>query len=135
MHTVKEYLEKRRAYGSKRAVRTKELVNIFDTTERNVKRMVATERENGALICGITKPGGYFLPASPADVIRQAKVLEQGIAKRAAVLAPFREYCRKHREGEWEGREISLFEDTGERRKAVQGPPVPDWLSKDPLSN
>ncbi|WP_297027610.1 hypothetical protein [uncultured Dialister sp.] len=108
--TVKEYLESRGAYGADKAVSTVELKNVLHTTDRNVKKMVANERAAGALICSTTaKKGGYYMPASPIDVFREMKKLENGIVKRAAVLAPFRAYCGKHREAEREKKEISLF--------------------------
>lgn len=108
--TVKEYLEKQGAYGADKAVSTVELKNVLHTTDRNVKKMVANERAAGALICSTTaKRGGYFLPATAADVFKEKKKMENGIVGRAAILAPFREFCRKHWEAEREKKEISLF--------------------------
>lgn len=108
--TVKEYLKKRGAYGADKAVSTVELKNALHTVDRNVKKMVANERAAGALICSTTaKRGGYFLPATAADVFKETEKLENGIVKRAAVLAPFREFCRKHREAGREKVETSLF--------------------------
>lgn len=110
MYTVKGYLQCHGAFGADKAVSTVELMNVLETTDRNVKRMVSVERKNGALICSThTKQGGYFLPATPADVFKEMEKLEKGIVKRAAVLTPFRAYCRKHREAEREKKETSLF--------------------------
>ena len=114
MHTVTEYLKNRGAYGTGRAVSTVELTNALHTESRNIKRMVANERAAGALICSTTaRKGGYFLPATPADVFKEMEKLEKGIVKRAAVLSPFRAYCRKHREAEREKEETSLFPNMG----------------------
>lgn len=108
--TVKEYLEKRGAYGVGRAVSTRELVDALHTEDRHIKRMVANERAAGALICSTTaKRGGYFLPATVDDVLKEAEKLERGIVKRAAVLAPFRAFRRKHQGAEREKKETSLF--------------------------
>lgn len=114
MNTVKAYLQWHGAFGADKAVSTVELMNVLETTDRNVKRMVSVERKNGALICSThTKQGGYFLPATPADVFKEMEKLERGIVKRAAVLAPFREFCRKHREAGREKVETSLFPNYG----------------------
>ncbi len=114
--TIEEFLKGMEAYGFKKAVRVNTIARALDIPSRQVRAMVYEERTKGALICGNTKPGGYFLPASPADIYQQKKLFEQGIKKRAMALRPFRKYCKWYKE-------------------MNTGPEVPDYISKNPLDD
>lgn len=99
--TVERMLKSMGAYGTRKAVSTARVADYFNLSPRKVREKVYQERKAGALICYNTRPGGYFLPASPEDVFKQRERMEQGIKKRALALRPFREYCRK-----WKGKGV-----------------------------
>lgn len=96
--TIKELLESEGAIGKENAMTSKSVIDAIHISKRALVDRVANERKGGALICSTPKgQGGYYLPANGEEILEQKVRLEIGIAKRANVLKPFREWAKTHK--------------------------------------
>ncbi len=93
---IEKFLRERGAIGADKAIKTKDIMEALHLKKRALTERVARERAAGALICAITtEGGGYFMPASSEEVVKQWKALERGIPFRAMALRPFRAYVKQ----------------------------------------
>ncbi len=95
---IYEYLNEKSAVGAGNTVSTAEIMAVFRLTRRGVVRLVANERKDGRLICSSSAAGGYFLPASDAEIIAQKKRLEKTFISRANAVRVFRRACKAIKE-------------------------------------
>ena len=96
---IAKYLTEKGAIGEEHAIRTKDITRDLNITKRALVRTVGKEREGGALICGKnTGDGGYYIPATTDEIIRQHNKLEHGLKMRALALRPFRRALKEYRD-------------------------------------
>ncbi len=93
---IEKFLRERGAIGAEKAIKTKVIMKALQLKRRAVTERVARERAAGALICAITtEGGGYFMPATEEEIVKQWKALERGIPFRAMALRPFRAHVKQ----------------------------------------
>lgn len=93
---IYEYLESIKAIGERQAASTSSIMlalHIHD--RRQLVRLVQEERTAGRLVCSSLGHGGYYLPQSDLDIIKQRQRLEKTLASRAAAVQVFRDACEK----------------------------------------
>jgi hypothetical protein len=96
---IKEYLIQEGAVGAENAITTQALMCAFHMTDRKVIAVVADERKNGALICERrSEGGGYYMPATDEEILKQKARFEKGFVSRAYALRPFRAWAKAHKE-------------------------------------
>ncbi len=93
---IAEFLKERGAIGAGKAIKTKDIMEALHLKRRALTKRVAMERAGGEPICSTTTGGGgYFLPATSEEILREWEKLERGIPRRALALRPFRAYVKQ----------------------------------------
>ena len=96
---IKELLEQEGAVGAENALTSQCIMEIAHIkNERSLIAIVANERDGGALICCKQGgKGGYYMPASDAEILEQKARFEKGFASRARAVRPFRKWAKEHK--------------------------------------
>lgn len=89
-----EYLNENGAIGHDKAISTPAIMAALKLPRRGVVKLVADERRAGCLICNAGAAGGYYIPASDAEIVAQKRRLEKTFISRADAVRVFRRACR-----------------------------------------
>lgn len=93
---IYKLLKEHNAKSEQRAIKTKEIMAITGMSQREVTKAVQHEREKHFICSTMRNGGGYYRPASRADIQRFLAGQEQLIKRHAVSMRLARRLMRRH---------------------------------------